>query len=56
MLILALLLNESLDPPRDVHGDGYADFIVTRECDRAAEIASAPARKALCDDYYGVTL
>ena len=34
MLILALLLNESLDPPRDVHGDGYADVIVTHEAPR----------------------
>lgn len=34
MTILALLLNESLDPPRDVHGDGYADIIVTHEAPR----------------------
>ena len=33
---------------------GYEDFILTRECDRTAEIASAPARKAWRDSLCGV--
>jgi len=53
MHFLALLLGESLEPPRDVAGEGYADFILTHECDRTEEIASALIRKAWADARYG---
>ena len=52
MHFLALLLGESLEPPRDVDGDGYADFIVERW--HRTDTSYAPATVAYLDAIHGV--